>query len=137
MKTKLTRKESFFLGLTLFGLFFGAGNLIFPVHLGQLAGANIVPATIGFIVIGVTVPILAVAAIFSYRTDSKIIFQCTLTGTIFAAVLDFIKALPFGIDMSWANRFLPLFDVGFGWLAPSVVGLLVGSIVWLTRKKKL
>ncbi len=24
----------------LFGLFFGAGNLIFPLHLGQLAGKN-------------------------------------------------------------------------------------------------
>lgn len=69
MKTKLTVKESALLGMTLFGLFFGAGNLIFPVHLGQLAGSNVVPATIGFIVIGVTVPILAVASIGITRSD--------------------------------------------------------------------
>ena len=63
MKTKLTIKETVILGVTLFGLFFGAGNLIFPVHLGQLAGSNVVIATIGFIVTGVTIPILAVASI--------------------------------------------------------------------------
>lgn len=63
MKTKLTKKERFIIGLTLFGMFFGAGNLIFPIHLGQLAGKNVVPATFGFIITGVTIPILAVAAI--------------------------------------------------------------------------
>lgn len=63
MKTKLTIKESLLLALTLFGMFFGAGNLIFPVHLGQLAGKNVVLATLGFIITGVTIPILAVASI--------------------------------------------------------------------------
>ena len=63
MKTKLTLKETLIVGITLFGMFFGAGNLIFPVHLGQLAGSNVIVATLGFIVTGVTIPILAVAAI--------------------------------------------------------------------------
>lgn len=63
MKTKLTIKETILLSITLFGLFFGAGNLIFPVHLGQLSGSNVIISTIGFIVTGVTIPILAVASI--------------------------------------------------------------------------
>lgn len=63
MKTKLTRRERFIIGITLFGLFFGAGNLIFPIHLGQLAGRNVIVSTIGFIITGVTIPILSVAAI--------------------------------------------------------------------------
>ena len=63
MKTKLTTKETIILSVTLFGLFFGAGNLIFPIHLGQLAGSNVIASTIGFIIMGVTIPILAVAAI--------------------------------------------------------------------------
>ena len=63
MRTKLKTKESLLLGITLFGLFFGAGNLIFPIHLGQLAGSNVISATIGFIVTGVTIPILAVSSI--------------------------------------------------------------------------
>ena len=45
---KLTKKEYLLLGSMLFGMFFGAGNLIFPVYMGQLSGANSIPAIIGF-----------------------------------------------------------------------------------------
>lgn len=51
------------IGLMLFALFFGAGNLIFPVYMGQNAGVNTLPATLGFLLTGVGFPILAVAAI--------------------------------------------------------------------------
>ena len=34
----------------LFGLFFGAGNLIFPIHLGQTAGENVWLANLGFLI---------------------------------------------------------------------------------------
>jgi LIVCS family branched-chain amino acid:cation transporter len=51
-------------------MFFGAGNLIFPVHLGQLAGKNVVSAMIGFIITAVTIPILGVAAIGNTHSDS-------------------------------------------------------------------
>ena len=37
MDRKLTAREYVFLSSMLFGLFFGAGNLIFPVHMGQQA----------------------------------------------------------------------------------------------------
>ncbi|HPW53969.1 MAG TPA: branched-chain amino acid transport system II carrier protein, partial [Erysipelotrichaceae bacterium] len=63
MVSKLSFKQRFLVAVTLFGMFFGAGNLIFPVHLGQLAGRNVVPALIGFIITAVTIPILGVAAI--------------------------------------------------------------------------
>ncbi|MDO4484761.1 MAG: branched-chain amino acid transport system II carrier protein [Clostridia bacterium] len=62
MKRKLTTKELFAVGSMLFGLFFGAGNLIFPVHMGQLAGSSSLGAIIGFIGTGVTLPLLGVAA---------------------------------------------------------------------------
>lgn len=42
-------KQRLLVAGTLFGMFFGAGNLIFPVHLGQLAGRQFLPAAIGFI----------------------------------------------------------------------------------------
>ena len=54
MKGKhLSLKQRLLVAATLFGMFFGAGNLIFPVHLGQLAGHNLVPATVGFILTAV------------------------------------------------------------------------------------
>lgn len=48
MKRKLTAKEYTYVASMLFGLFFGAGNLIFPVHLGQMAGSNVWQAILGF-----------------------------------------------------------------------------------------
>lgn len=63
MSKRLNWKQKILVATTLFGMFFGAGNLIFPVHLGQLAGKNMMIATIGFIITAVGIPILGVAAI--------------------------------------------------------------------------
>ena len=53
MKERLNFKQNILIGSLLFGLFFGAGNLIFPVKMGQSAGSNMLPATIGFLITGV------------------------------------------------------------------------------------
>ena len=66
---KLKLRQRFLVAATLFGMFFGAGNLIFPVHLGQLAGRNYLPAIIGFIITAVGIPILGVAAIGNTHSD--------------------------------------------------------------------
>ena len=44
------------------GLFFGAGNLIFPAGLGRDAGAAVTPATLGFLVTAVGLPVLGIVA---------------------------------------------------------------------------
>ena len=62
MKT-LSKKEILSLGLMMFSIFFGAGNLIFPPALGQEAGTSFVPAIIGFLCTGVGMPLLGVVAI--------------------------------------------------------------------------
>ena len=63
MKEKLSISEYIYIASMLFGMFFGAGNLIFPVHMGQMAGRNVWPAVAGFCVTGVGIPLLAVAAL--------------------------------------------------------------------------
>ena len=50
------------IGLMLFALFFGAGNLIFPASMGQNSGVNVWYALIGFCITGVGMPLLAVMA---------------------------------------------------------------------------
>ena len=57
---KLTKKNLFLLSFTLFSLFFGAGNLIFPPLLGQQSGSNAAWAFIGFLITAVVLPILGV-----------------------------------------------------------------------------
>ena len=66
---KLTTKEYLVVSSLLFGLFFGAGNLIFPLHLGQLAGGHWVLATVGFLLTGVLLPLLSVMAIAVTRAE--------------------------------------------------------------------
>ncbi len=63
MKRKLTAAETLSVTSMLFGLFFGAGNLIFPAFMGQAAGRNMLPALLGFLISGVGLPLLAVAAL--------------------------------------------------------------------------
>ncbi len=63
MTKKLNFRQSLVIASMLFGLFFGAGNLIFPVSTGQLAGADVWQASAGFLLTGVGLPILGVAAL--------------------------------------------------------------------------
>ena len=60
MKKNLTFKELIFVASMLFGMFFGAGNLIFPIFMGQLAGHHVWAASAGFLITGVGLPLLGV-----------------------------------------------------------------------------
>lgn len=66
---KLTWKGYLVVASLFFGLFFGAGNLIFPLHLGQLAGKNWLLAAVGFLVTGVLLPLLSVLAVSITRSE--------------------------------------------------------------------
>jgi LIVCS family branched-chain amino acid:cation transporter len=60
---KAAGKNYLIIGSLIFGMLFGAGNLIFPVHLGQLAGSHWLAATGGFLLSGVFLPLFALLAI--------------------------------------------------------------------------
>ena len=55
--------ERVVMSFTCFAMFFGAGNLIFPVFLSYRAGANSVFAFLGFILSAITLPVLSLIAI--------------------------------------------------------------------------
>ena len=94
MREKLSFKESLLIGSLLFGLFFGAGNLIFPVELGQRSGDNGILAIIGFLLSGVGIPVIGVVASALSKSESlyemalpvsrkySIFFTCLLYLTI-------------------------------------------------------
>lgn len=63
MKKKLSFREYVTVASMLFGMFFGAGNLIFPVSMGQQAGSQVWITTLGFLITGVGLPLLGVAAL--------------------------------------------------------------------------
>lgn len=68
-ESKITVRQTLVVASLIFGVLFGAGNLIFPVHLGQLAGAHWLGASSGFLISGVLLPLMALLAISITRSD--------------------------------------------------------------------
>ncbi|GBG94773.1 branched-chain amino acid permease [Ligilactobacillus salitolerans] len=68
--SKLSHKQYIILASLLFGLFFGAGNLIFPIHLGQMAGSNWLAATSGFLISAILLPLCSILAISNTKSNS-------------------------------------------------------------------
>lgn len=66
---KLTKKQLLLLASLIFGMFFGAGNLIFPAHLGQLAGEHWLSAGIGFLISATLIPLSALIALSQTRSQ--------------------------------------------------------------------
>ena len=69
MNQKLTGKQYALLASMLFGMFFGAGNLIFPIILGAKAGASLVPALLGMLITAVGMPLLGIVALGVSRSS--------------------------------------------------------------------
>ncbi|WP_102693591.1 branched-chain amino acid transport system II carrier protein [Rummeliibacillus pycnus] len=63
MTSKIPFSTYAVIGTMLFGMFFGAGNLIFPIQLGQLAGTHFWTALIGFLVTAIGLPFMGILAI--------------------------------------------------------------------------
>ena len=59
----LSARQSLLVGVTLFSMFFGAGNLILPPLLGLRAGTDVAPAMAGFLVAGIGLPVLGIVAV--------------------------------------------------------------------------
>ncbi|AXO99121.1 branched-chain amino acid transport system II carrier protein BrnQ5 [Bacillus sp. GX] len=90
MSNKVPTSFIIIIGLMLFALFFGAGNLIFPPMLGQMAGNNVWIANAGFLVTGVGLPLLAITAfVFSGESDLQSLASRVhpVFGIVFAIVL--------------------------------------------------
>lgn len=84
------KKFSFvFIGLALFSMFFGAGNLIFPLFVGQMAQDQSLLASIGFLITAVGVPFLGIVAMIVYEGDYTKFFHClgSKLGSLMIAVL--------------------------------------------------
>ncbi|NLP30657.1 MAG: branched-chain amino acid transport system II carrier protein [Clostridiales bacterium] len=123
MRDRLDFKSNILIGALLFGLFFGAGNLIFPVQMGQLAGNNTLEATIGFLITGVGLPLLGVIATALSKSESlfdlarpvnriySILFTCALyltIGPLFAIPRTATVAFEVGLNPFIAENYLRL-----------------------------
>ncbi len=67
--------SSFTTGLGLFAMFFGAGNVVFPLFVGMSAGNGLPLAILGLLLTAVALPMVAVLAMVEYRGDQKAYFE--------------------------------------------------------------
>ncbi|MDO5423616.1 MAG: branched-chain amino acid transport system II carrier protein [Eubacteriales bacterium] len=120
------------IGLTLFSMFFGAGNLIFPPFLGAMAGEQTWPAFLGFAVTAVGFPILGIVAVartgglnrLAGRVHPRFAFVFTLITYLFIGPC---LAIPRTASTSYAMAMEPFTDGRLqGWL------LLAYSIIFFT-----
>lgn len=126
MQQKLTLRQLALIGSMLFGLFFGAGNLIFPLILGAKAGSRLPVALLGLLITAVGIPLLGVMSMGISRSEGlldlsgrvsprfRLLFTCALyltIGPLFAiprcAATSFtIGLLPFAGDRVWLWQLL-------------------------------
>lgn len=99
----------FVIGLALFAMFFGSGNLIFPLSIGELAQENYFWGLTGFIITGVLLPFLGVVTMVIYNGDYTRFFGSfgKTFGFIFTLALLSVW-IPFGsaprcITLSYVN----------------------------------
>lgn len=95
MKNIISTKDTVVIGLMLFALFFGAGNLVFPAMLGQAAGTESWVANIGFLITGVGLPLLAVLA-FSFSGKQDLLSLASRVNPLFGLIYTTVLYLTIG-----------------------------------------
>ncbi|KIR01128.1 Branched-chain amino acid transport system carrier protein [Lachnospiraceae bacterium TWA4] len=75
---------------------------------------------------------------------SRIVYVLVTVCTCFAASFDLFKTLPEFLQNAlnskllivFANKYLPLFNFGLGWIVPVVIGFGLGFAIYLVSDKK-
>ncbi len=112
------RSDILVLGATLFSMFFGAGNLIFPPALGMNAGSKWLPALIGFFLTGIGLPLLGVIA--SAKSEGDINVLGERVSYNFSKILGVIVILCIGPLLAIPRTGATTYEIGIQPLFPSI-----------------
>src|SRR5690625_6448996 len=132
LKTKLSFSSHVAIGVMLFALFFGAGNLIFPAELGQASGTNLLPAIIGFLITGTGLPLLGVLAI-AYSGSENLQDLASRVNPVYAIFFTSLLYLTIGPFFAAPRTATVAYDVGFLSFIGEVfhqVGLFIFSLIF-------
>lgn len=72
---KLKKIDCFTTGLAIFAMFFGAGNIIFPLALGKIALDKTPWGLSGLLLTAVAVPFIGLLAMFRYKGEIRLFFS--------------------------------------------------------------
>lgn len=120
-------QHTIIVGLALFALFFGAGNLIFPPSIGNGAGESWVSGLMGFSLTGVILPVLAVYAI--YNTGGTVEALTRPLGNWFYKAFNTVLMVCIGMIVTIPRMSATTHELGVSQLTPNVP-LFVSVIVF-------
>jgi branched-chain amino acid:cation transporter, LIVCS family len=132
MQKKLSFSSYLVIGVMLFALFFGAGNLIFPAQLGQYAGTNLWPAIIGFLITGVGLPFLGILAM-GFSGSRNLQDLASRIHPVYAVVFTSLLYLTIGPFFAAPRTGAVAYDIG---IAPFIaaeytqLGLIIFTLVF-------
>lgn len=122
-------------GLAMFAMFFGSGNLVFPLNLGVIAGDQYVPAACGFIITGVLTPFLGLFSVMLYDGNRHKFFGLLGNKTAFALTMVALMLMgPFGVVprciLVSYGAFAPLFPNFPLWIFSLIFSICLLLVVW-------
>ncbi|WP_320127525.1 branched-chain amino acid transport system II carrier protein [uncultured Sphaerochaeta sp.] len=132
MEKKLSLSSYVLVGSLLFGLFFGAGNLIFPVHMGQEAGSSVFIATLGFLITAIGLPFLGVVAI-GVSQSSGLFELSSRVHAIYGYGMTLLLYLTIGPFFALPRTCTVSYEIGFSPVIPEsyrTLGLLIFTLLF-------
>ncbi|WP_194133717.1 branched-chain amino acid transport system II carrier protein [Salipiger mangrovisoli] len=111
-------RDAVIVGLAMFAVFFGAGNLIFPPQIGFMAGTGWSAALLGLLITGMALPVLSVVALgLRGGTVERL---CAPIAPWFGAALLFVTMLGLAWLIAVPRTASVAFETGFRTLAPAL-----------------
>lgn len=105
-----TNKDVLVVGVALFAMFFGAGNLIFPPYMGLLAGVDWKWALLGFLITGIGMPLLGIMA--AARAGGTVEHMGRRVSTWFGRLLSIVIILAIGPLLAIPRTCATAFELG-------------------------
>ena len=138
-------KKGALTGLLLFGIFFGAGNLIFPPTLGAQSGEHFLPAIAGFVLSGVGLAVLTLIIgtlnpkgyIYEISTKISPLFATIYLAVLYLSIGPFF-AIPRTATTSYAVGISPLLadaDKGLGLIVFTLIYFVAAFLIALNPSK--
>jgi len=124
----ITKGAFFAIGLTLFSMFFGAGNFIFPPFVGHQAGDHTAVAIIAFCITAVFFPMLGIAAVARsngiHNLASRVHPRFAVVYIVaLMLIIGPLFAIPRAANMPYELAILPFLGGGDGAVSPAYLAI--------------
>ncbi len=117
-------------GVALFAMFFGAGNLIFPPYMGLMAGTTWKFALLGFLITGIGMPLMGIMA--AARAGGTVEHLGNRVNPLFGRVMSIVVILAIGPLLAIPRTCAVAFEMGirpaFDWFHPAFFSVIFFGI---------